>query len=221
MKHELLRRLPAIDRWLASEQGATLCAEYTRDEVVAVMRVHLARIRRELERGEAELPQLESDAYTNRLRADLLARRSVSLKPVINATGIVIHTNLGRAPLAPEAIQAIEAVSRGYSNLEFDLEHGERGSRNAHVEQLVCELTGAEAALVVNNCAAAVLLSLSVLAGTGDVIVSRGELIEIGGSFRMPDVIAASGARMVEVGTTNRTSVDDYAQAMTDQSRVL
>jgi L-seryl-tRNA(Ser) seleniumtransferase len=221
MARELLRNLPGVDAWLTSEQGVTLCAEYSRDEVVVVMRCHLARIRGQLENGGRHLPALTGDEYTDLLRADLLERRSSRLKPVINATGIVIHTNLGRAPLADEAIRAMTAVSRGYSNLEFDVDSGERGSRNSHVADLLCELTGAEAALVVNNCAAAVLFVLHAFAGSGEVVVSRGELIEIGGSFRMPDVIAASGARMVEVGTTNRTTVRDYADALSDDTRVL
>jgi L-seryl-tRNA(Ser) seleniumtransferase len=210
-----------VNTWLSSEQGATLCAEYSRAEVVAVMRSHLARIRGRLENGGSDLPPLTSDAYTGLLRAELLERRTSSLKPVINATGIVIHTNLGRAPLADEAIEAMAQVARGYSNLEYDLMDGTRGSRNAHAAGLLCELTGAEAALVVNNCAAAVVLALRALVGSGEVVVSRGELIEIGGSFRMPDVIAQSGARMVEVGTTNRTTVRDYAEALTEQTRVL
>ncbi len=221
MSKELLRRLPAVDAWLSSDQGATLCAEYSRAEVVAVMREHLARIRGRLANGGGDLPELASEAYANLLRADLLARRTGSLKPVVNATGIVIHTNLGRAPLAPEAVEAIERVARGYSNLEYELASGERGSRNSHAADLLCRLTGAQAALVVNNGAAAVLLALSALAGDGDVVVSRGELIEIGGSFRMPDVIAQSGATMVEVGTTNRTTLRDYSDAVTEQTRVL
>jgi L-seryl-tRNA(Ser) seleniumtransferase len=221
MSRELLRCLPAVDAWLASEQGASLVAEYSRAEVVDVMRAHLAEIRARLLRGGGELPNLASDEYTSLLRAELLERRASSLKPVINATGIVIHTNLGRAPLAPEAIEAMERVSRGYSNLEYDLDDGARGSRNAHAARALCRLTGAEAALVVNNCAAGVLLALRVLASEGEVIVSRGELIEIGGSFRMPDVIAQSGADMVEVGTTNRTTLRDYADALTEQTRVL
>ncbi len=223
MSHELLRRLPAVDAWLSSEQGAALCAEFSRAEVVFVMRAHLARLRERLAAGAGELPDLASETYTQLLRAELLERRAGSLRPVINATGIVIHTNLGRAPLAPEALEAVEQVARGYSTLEYDLAAGERGSRNAHVEALLRRLTGAEAALVVNNCAAAVVLALGALAGagSGEVVVSRGELIEIGGSFRMPDVIAQSGARMVEVGTTNRTTLRDYAEAVTEHTRVL
>jgi L-seryl-tRNA(Ser) seleniumtransferase len=220
MSREKLRQLPGVDAWLSSEQGRLLCAEYSRAEVVAVMRGHLARIRAEIANG-GELPTLASDDYSARLRADLLAARAGSLKPVINATGIVIHTNLGRAPLADEAVAAMAEIGRSYSNLEYELDAGARGSRQAHAADLLSELTGAEDALVVNNCAAAVLLTLSALAGSGEVVVSRGELIEIGGSFRMPDVIAQSGARMVEVGTTNRTTVGDYAAALGDATRVL
>ena len=221
MSRELLRRLPGVDAWAKSKQGTTLCAEYSRDEVVAVMRSHLARLRERLQDGADELPDLTGDNYTTLLRAELLDRRAGSLRPVINATGIVIHTNMGRAPLADEAIDAMVAVARGYSNLEYDLDTGERGSRNTHVAELLRELTGAQAALVVNNGAAAVLLALRAQAGPGEVVVSRGELIEIGGSFRMPDVIAQSGARMIEVGTTNRTTLRDYADAITPATRVL
>jgi L-seryl-tRNA(Ser) seleniumtransferase len=133
-----------------------------------------------------------------------------SLRPVVNATGVVLHTNLGRAPLAAAAIERIAAVARGYSNLEYRLDAKQRGSRHDHVRALLCELTGAEEALVVNNCAAAVLLALSGLAAGKGVVVSRGELVEIGGSFRVPDVMRASGARLIEVGTTNRTHLNDY-----------
>ena len=137
-----------------------------------------------------------------------------SLRAVVNATGVIVHTNLGRAPLAPAAAAAAAEAGRGYSNLEYDLEKGERGSRQAHVEELLRELTGAQAALVVNNCAAAVLLAAAALAAGRDLIVSRGQLVEIGGSFRVPDVVAQSGARLVEVGTTNRTRLADYERAL-------
>jgi L-seryl-tRNA(Ser) seleniumtransferase len=136
------------------------------------------------------------------------------LRPVINASGVIVHTNLGRAPLADAAAEAVASVARGYSNLEYDLEAGARGSRHAHVESLLCELTGAEAAIAVNNCAAAVLLATAAVAGGREVVVSRGQLVEIGGSFRIPDVVAQSGARLVEVGTTNRTRLADYAGAI-------
>jgi L-seryl-tRNA(Ser) seleniumtransferase len=215
------RQLPAVDQWLASVQGTALCAEYSRAEVVTVMRDHLARHRDALQRGAGELPDLASAEYAARLRADLLDRRRPTLQRAINATGIVVHTNLGRAPLAPEALAAIEDAARGYSTLELDLTTGERGSRYGHVESLLTQLTGTEAAVVVNNCAAAVLLALNTCARDGEVVVSRGELIEIGGSLRMPDLIAQSGARLVEVGTTNRTSLQDYALAITENTRVL
>jgi L-seryl-tRNA(Ser) seleniumtransferase len=221
MSRELLRRLPSVDAWAKSPQGATLCDEYSREEVVAVMRSHVTRLRERIKDGGSALPDLSSDEYTTLLRAELLERRASSLTPVINATGIVIHTNLGRAPLADEALDAIAAVARGYSNLEYDLASGQRGSRNSHVAAPLCRLTGAEAALAVNNGAAALLIALRAHAGSGEVIVSRGELIEIGGSFRMPDVIAQSGARLVEVGTTNHTTLRDYADAITPATRVL
>ncbi len=147
--------------------------------------------------------------------------RRPGLRRVINATGIVLHTNLGRAPLAAEALQAVCAVASGYSNLEMDLDAGERGSRLAGVEPVLRALTGAEAGLAVNNCAAAVLLALAGLAGGGEVIVSRGELVEIGGGFRIPDVIVQGGARLVEVGTTNRTRLADYRAAIGPATRVL
>jgi L-seryl-tRNA(Ser) seleniumtransferase len=159
--------------------------------------------------------------YAARLRADLLRRRLPSLRPAINATGIVVHTNLGRAPLAPEALAALAAVARGYSTLEIDLATGKRGSRHRHVAALLAELTGAAAGIAVNNCAAAVVLALNTLARDAEVVVSRGELIEIGGSFRMPDVIAESGAGMIEVGTTNKTTLADYASAITANTRAL
>jgi len=221
MSREDLKNLPAIDKWLATAGGQKLCAEFSHDEVVEVMRAHLVTHRAALTNGGTELPDFESRAYTDRLRTDLLAGRVSSLRATINATGIVIHTNLGRAPLADEAIAAIQETASGYSNLEFDLESGKRGSRYLHLESLLTKLTGAEAAVVVNNCAAAVMLALSSVAKGGEAIISRGELVEIGGSFRIPDVIEQSGARMVEVGTTNKTHLRDYAEAITDETRVL
>jgi L-seryl-tRNA(Ser) seleniumtransferase len=140
---------------------------------------------------------------------------------VINATGVIIHTNLGRAPLSDEAIEAMATVSRGYSNLEFDLEAGERGSRHSHLEAAFCQLTGAEAAMAVNNNASALLLALSTLAAEREVIVSRGQAVEIGGGFRIPDVMRQSGARLVEVATTNRTYLRDYEGAITDDTAAI
>ena len=150
-----------------------------------------------------------------RARAVLAQLQSSSLRAVLNATGVIVHTNLGRAPLAPGAQRAVAEIASGYSNLEFDLQRGERGSRHAHVESLLCELTGAQAAMVVNNGAGAVLLAAAALGGPGRaIVVSRGQLVEIGGGFRIPDVIAQSGARLIEVGTTNRTRLKDYAFAL-------
>ncbi len=152
---------------------------------------------------------------------NLYAEQQLHLRPVINATGVIINTNLGRAPLSYEALQAVQNVAGGYSNLEYDLEAGERGSRHTHVARLLCELTGAEAALVTNNTAAAVLLSLSTLAVGREVVISRGQLVEIGGGFRVPDVMRQSGCALVEVGTTNRTRLKDYADALTERTALL
>src|SRR5207247_2403020 len=146
-------------------------------------------------------------------------RARPSLRPVLNATGTLLHTNLGRAPLADEAIARIVAVARGYSNLELDLESGERGSRYAHVERLLCNLTGAEAAMAVNNNASAVVLALNTLAVGKAVVVSRGELVEIGGGFRIPEIIEKSGATLVEVGTTNKTRLQDFRAALEKRKR--
>jgi L-seryl-tRNA(Ser) seleniumtransferase len=144
-----------------------------------------------------------------------------SLRPVINATGVVLHTNLGRAPLPAAALEELVTVARGYSNLEYEIESGERGNRHRHVAALLCELTGAEQAIAVNNNVAATLLALAALAGDGQVLVSRGQLVEIGGSFRIPEILAQSGARLVEVGTTNRTRVADYAAAITERTTAI
>jgi L-seryl-tRNA(Ser) seleniumtransferase len=203
---EKLRALPAVERLAAELTGVS------RGVAVAAAREEIDRARDRILAGEsadATPAALEARA---RERAARLKRGS--LRPVINATGVILHTNLGRAPLAAEAAQAAAEIGSGYSNLELNLVDGERGSRHDHVEPLVRDLTGAEAAMAVNNNAAAVLLAVSALADGGEVILSRGELIEIGGSFRIPEVMEASGARLVEVGTTNRTSVSDYAGAI-------
>ena len=147
--------------------------------------------------------------------------RRPSLVPVVNATGVVVHTNLGRAPLAFEALEAIDSVGSGYSNLEYELEEGKRGGRMAHIEALLCELTGAESAFAVNNNAAAVLLALAALARGREVVISRGQLVEIGGSFRIPEILEQSGARLVEVGTTNRTRIADYEDAIGPETAAL
>jgi L-seryl-tRNA(Ser) seleniumtransferase len=199
----LLRSLPSVDELAARlERVPHVLA-------VAAARAVIAARREALAAGD------EGDVDLVRAAHEWLARAArPSLRAVVNATGVIVHTNLGRAPLAPAAAAAAAEAGRGYSNLEYDLEHGERGSRQAHVEELLRELTGAEAALVVNNCAAAVLLAAAAMAEGRELVVSRGQLVEIGGSFRVPDVVAQSGARLVEVGTTNRTRLADYERAI-------
>jgi L-seryl-tRNA(Ser) seleniumtransferase len=203
----LLRGLPPVD-----ELAARL-RDLPHAFAVRAARAAIDAHRHRLVSGEtADLPALDQLELEAREWLSRAARPS--LRPVVNATGVIVHTNLGRAPLAPAAVAAAADAGRGYSNLEYDLERGERGSRQAHAEALLRELTGAEAALVVNNCAAAVLLAAAALAGGRELVVSRGQLVEIGGSFRVPDVVAQSGARLVEVGTTNRTRLADYEQAI-------
>ncbi len=210
---ELLRKLPSIDRLLQSPQARAWLATYGRELVTDALRAAQEAQRHALLAGEA-LPEPLLDDALARAEAALLGAARPSLVPVINATGVVLHTNLGRTPLSAATLAAMRAAGEGYSNLEFDLAEGQRGSRYVHAEALLCRLTGAEAALVVNNNAGAVLLALAALAQGREVIVSRGQLVEIGGGFRIPEVMAQSGARLVEVGTTNRTYARDYAAAI-------
>ena len=208
------RQLPSIDALLAGPGVARLLAEHPRGLVVKAARetVDMARVN-----GGAAPPE----GWDAAVEAAVARLAVPSLAPVINATGVVLHTNLGRAPLAGAAIAALTNVARGYAALEYDLGRGTRGSRHAHCRDLLVELTGAADALVVNNAAGAVLLALSALARGGEAVVSRGELVEIGGSFRIPDIMARSGARLVEVGTTNRTHPNDYDRALTADSKLL
>jgi L-seryl-tRNA(Ser) seleniumtransferase len=216
----MLKEIPKVDRVLDWPEIAALCVEHGRPEALVAVRRVLGCLREAVKNG-TDATVCTSGRIVARIAAELVSRSSSSLRRVINGTGVVVHTNLGRSPLAVEAEEAIHTVSAGYSNLEFDLENGERGTRYAHVEGLICELTGAEAALVVNNNAGAVILTLSTLAQGREVIVSRGELVEIGGSFRIPDVMRQSGAKMVEVGTTNRTHIRDFLTAITDATALL
>lgn len=216
----LLRNIPKVDKVLQLPGVQEALASHPRPVVLRAVRAALAALRQEIGAGAAHLP-LPEDIITARVRRELAALSASHLKRVINGTGVVIHTNLGRSPLPETVRQTLNDVAFGYSNLEFDLEKGERGSRYSHVEELLCELTGAEAALVVNNNAAAVLLALASLAGGREVIVSRGELVEIGGSFRIPDVMRQSGALLREVGTTNRTHPRDYRAAVTPESALF
>ena len=214
-----LRKLPSVQHLLELAPASAMCVAHGRAAVTAAIRAVLADVRGEIARGAGQVP--DGAAILERCALLLTARRRPGLRRVINATGIVLHTNLGRAPLAAEAIAAMADIAAGYSNLEFDLGTGSRGSRTAALEPLLREVAGAEAALAVNNGAAAVLLALSALAGGGEVIVSRGELVEIGGGFRIPDVIRQGGARLVEVGSTNKTRLADYRKAIGPETRVL
>ena len=206
-----LRDLPSVDRLLADER---LTGE-PHGIAAAAARVVLERAREEIRAGTDPGPLVEA------VLEELAAARRPRLRRVLNATGVLVHTNLGRAPLADEAIARVIEVGGAYSTLEYDLERGERGSRQEHLAALLETLTGAEAALVVNNNAAAVLLALAALAEGREVVVSRGELIEIGDGFRIPDVLARSGARLVEVGTTNRTRAADYERAIGPETALL
>ncbi|MFL5560059.1 MAG: L-seryl-tRNA(Sec) selenium transferase [Gemmatimonadaceae bacterium] len=203
------RALPSVGSLLESDAIRVLLETEPRGLVTAAIRDAIETARRDL--NAAPVSDREWASAVSRA---LDERRRPSLRPVINATGVVLHTNLGRAPLAAAARDAVLAISDGFSNLEYDLDAGARGSRHAHAVPLLRELTGAEDAMVVNNCAAALVLALDVLSRGRETIVSRGELVEIGGSFRVPDIMAKSGATIVEVGTTNRTHLDDYRRAL-------
>lgn len=217
-----LSDLPQIQTLLALPAIEKLEEHYSRAETLEALRKVIADLRATLLEGiDCALPDFGSKAFAHKLGHLIEAARKPALGAVINATGIIIHTNLGRAPMAASAVAALQAVAAGSSNLELDLGTGKRGSRHDHVEDLICELTGAQAAVVVNNCAAAVLLSLVATAAGRSVVASRGELIEIGGSYRLPDVIVQSGATLREVGTTNKTRTSDYAQAIDDNTAVL
>jgi L-seryl-tRNA(Ser) seleniumtransferase len=200
-----LRGLPSVDALLGEARAAVLVDRHGRPATVDAIRAALAEAR---SRGAADDPEALLEA------AARLLGRPPSLRPALNATGVIVHTNLGRAPLAAAAIERAAAVAGGYSNLEYDLEAGARGSRHAHLGAILAELTGAEDGMAVNNNAAAVMLTLAALAEGREVPISRGELIEIGDGFRIPEVLAQSGARLVEVGSTNRTRIGDYARAL-------
>ena len=224
MPENVLRHLPSIDQLLRRDGLRDLIATAGRDAVRDRLREVLAEIRQEVVNANGAAAPADSEKLAGeierRLNSRFDLRRQSRTQRVINATGVTLHTNLGRAPLSRRAIEAVNEAS-GYCNLEYDLKAGRRGKRGSGLEAMLRELTGCEAAAVVNNCAAAVLITLNTLAEGGEVLVSRGELIEIGGSFRIPDVIAKSGARIREVGTTNRTSLSDYEKAINENTRVI
>ena len=226
-KSELFRALPSVDELLRTPAISTLADAHGVTAVTDAIRAVMSRLREEISNGllDASSLQIALNGLPGAVAAQLRKSLSHSLRPVINATGVILHTNLGRAPLAPVALDRIRDTASQYSNLEFNLESGDRGKRDVHVDRLfrklLTELGQDISTIVVNNNAAAVLLALNSLAEGGEVIVSRGELVEIGGSFRIPDVMAKSGARLREIGTTNRTRIADYENAISDQTRLL
>lgn len=209
-----LRALPSIDQLLQTGPVQAWIGDYGRPLVLSALRATLERIRSSYTTQSPAAPIPAEEAILAEAHSLLQAQTAPTLLPVINATGVVLHTNLGRAPLSLAALQAAQEVALGYSNLEYDLEHGRRGSRLLHAEALLQRLTGAQAALVVNNNAAAVLLVLTALAHRRAVVIARSQLVEIGGGFRVPDVMKQSGARLIEVGTTNRVHLTDYEAAL-------
>jgi L-seryl-tRNA(Ser) seleniumtransferase len=215
-----LRRLPSVEQLLQTQYAAELIARFGRPLTLQAIRDSLDDIRaRNSKDHDSTLPDRED--LLKQAASLLVLWTAPALLPVINASGVILHTNLGRAPLSSSAAQSILPVAQGYSNLEFDLQTGKRGSRLVHVGKQLCQLTGAESALVVNNNAAAVLLVLSALANKKQVIISRSQLVEVGGGFRIPDVMRQSGAKLVEVGTTNRVRLADYEEALGEQTALI
>src|SRR3989475_6257311 len=219
---ELLRQIPSVDDLLLQPRLAALAKRVDRNLVVEVARAALSDLRARIA-GETNFTAVSLDAASVEgfIAAAVERILSRSLQPVINATGVILHTNLGRAPLGEAVVEEFRRTATQYSNLEYDLEAGARGKRDVHTAELLTRLTGAEAAIVVNNCAAAVLVTLAALAHGGEVVVSRGELIEIGDGFRIPEIMEQSGALLREVGTTNRTKLADYENAINEKTRVL
>jgi L-seryl-tRNA(Ser) seleniumtransferase len=218
----LLRRLPSVDELLLRPGIAALCNTVERGYAVQSVREVLALVRHEITTGDiTEEKAIGPEALEQRILSAVESELSPSLQPVINASGVILHTNLGRAPLTSAALAELARTATQYSNLEYDLSAGARGKRDVHLSRLIERMTGAEAAIVVNNCAAAVLVTLAALARGGEVIVSRGELIEIGDGFRIPEIMEQSGAVLREVGTTNRTRIADYENAIGEKTRLL
>lgn len=217
---ELLRTLPSVSSLLEQDEVRQWLTGLPRSVVIEALRTAIDAARDEISRGDLDRP-VEIDSILAHAEEELLARATPSVRAVINATGIVLHTGLGRAPLSDAAIEAIAEGASGYANLEYDLATGERGKRTDHVRRLLVSLCGTESATVVNNNAAATLMILQTFAAGREVVVSRGQLVEIGGSFRLPEIMQASGAILHEVGTTNRTRVADYEKAINDRTAML
>jgi L-seryl-tRNA(Ser) seleniumtransferase len=215
---QAFRSLPSVDKLLAHPRMEALAQRHGRDTVASVARAQLARARERIAQGK---PAPSLDDLLQTVEASSASLYEPSLRTVINATGVIIHTNLGRAPLSAEATEAMRAAAKGYTNLELDLATGERGSRHTHLENLLTRLTGAEGGIAVNNGASAVMLGLNAFAFGKDVLVSRGEAVEIGGGFRIPEILKNSGAGLVEVGTTNRTYVKDYEAACSEHTGAI
>lgn len=218
------QKIPKVDELLKEERFKGLLETTSRVHLIEAIRVSLSNLREKIKEMDASAVSMDwftPEAIFRRVEAELARRAAYHFRRVINATGVVIHTNLGRSLLADSVLEHMAKVAKSYSNLEYDLNAGKRGIRYAHVQKLLCDLTGAEDALVVNNNAGAVLIALNSLANGKEVVVSRGELVEIGGSFRIPDVMAWSGAVLKEVGTTNKTHLYDYEQAIHDQTGLL
>jgi L-seryl-tRNA(Ser) seleniumtransferase len=219
---DLLRQIPSVDELLAQPRLASLAKRVDRALLLEVTRATLADLRAKIAGDiQAQVLRLDAAALEEHITSAVEQILSRSLQPVINATGVILHTNLGRAPLTEAAVEEFRRTATQYNNLEYDLEAGARGKRDVHTAHLLARLTGAESAIVVNNCAAAVLLVLAALAKGGEVLVSRGELIEIGDGFRIPEIMAESGAALREIGTTNRTRIADYEHAINENTLLL
>lgn len=220
-KRDLLRQLPSVDEVLKAPEIKSLSLVYPRRLIVEAIRTSINEARGRIASSSASVKTVNLNTLISKVKKLVEEAHQPSLRKVINATGVVIHTNLGRSPLPQKAIEAMVNISSGYSNLEMDLKTGERGSRHSHIVSLLATLTGAESAMVVNNNASAVLLALSALASSREAIVSRGQLVEIGGSFRIPDVMRQSGAILKEVGTTNKTYISDFRDAIGENTALL
>jgi L-seryl-tRNA(Ser) seleniumtransferase len=224
MNNDLLRQLPSIDRLILSDEAKVLIDQYNRQQVVETARLVLQHLRTEIiDSQEKDFPSLNitHESVIEAIKVQLQMKFSFSLKEAINASGVILHTGLGRAVIPQEALKNINRVTEGYCTLATDLETGQRGHRDSHLNKLLCDLTGAQAATVVNNNAAATMLILNTVAKGKEVILSRGQLVEIGGSFRMPEIMAVSGAILKEVGTTNKTHLRDYEEAIGENTGAI